>query len=297
MAEAPMESSDRLEAPIVERRVRRLHGWFAIASSCGALAALVAFVVPACSGGGAGDCAINGKACGTVCDAAIGCVECAGDGDCGATRPFCIEGRCEACAQTSDCGTGMACYPADGTCHPACTSNASCTDPHAPLCNVDTGACVGCIQATDCPGEKPICDPANGQCAECASNGDCGASAPVCDLSDGECRECVVDGQCPDGGLCVEHHCKEICHGDSDCGTAAPFCAPSGECVQCLVPKDCPATAPFCNAKNHCSECNVNADCTNAALPVCFDGEQCVQCADKNDCPSTMKCKDHVCAN
>jgi hypothetical protein len=272
--------------------------WFAIATSFGAIAGVVAFLVPACGDSGpGGGCAIDGKACGTACDASLGCVECAADGDCGAARPFCVTGHCEVCAVSADCGAGQACFLGDNTCHPACTSNASCTDPKAAICNLDTGACVECVVPDTCAGGEPICDPSHGTCAECASDGDCGAAAPVCDLSDGRCRECVVDGQCPDGGLCHDHHCKAVCQGDSDCGGAKPFCAPSGECVECVLPADCPAVAPFCNAHNDCSECNVAADCANPALPFCFDAEQCVQCLDKEDCPATMKCKDHVCAN
>ena len=88
----------------------------------------------ACSSSGADsftgnpNCSVSGTGCKTACDSTLGCVECAGNGDCGAAAPICVAGRCRTCGTTSDCATGQACYPATHTCAPACTGVASCSN-------------------------------------------------------------------------------------------------------------------------------------------------------------------------
>src|SRR5689334_2541077 len=74
------------------------------------------------SGGGAACTAAAATACGgRKCDAALGCVQCAADTDCGAGEPFCVHGSCGACRSNTDCGAAApACWPGDHSCHPAC---------------------------------------------------------------------------------------------------------------------------------------------------------------------------------
>lgn len=248
--------------------------------------------------GPGGPCARDGKACNALCDSDLGCVECTGDGDCGAAAPFCVTGHCEECAGPGDCGTAQACYPEKNECEPACGANADCNDEgKANLCDLDTGACVECIDDTNCPGDKPICSPHHGTCGRCASNGDCGAAAPICDLDDGECHECLVDAHCVDGGLCDGgKHCKAGCNDDGDCPSQKPFCAADFQCRECIADGDCPDTRPFCNQKGECGQCLVAADCNPfPTTPFCLDSAQCVECIDKDDCLNGDKCKDHRC--
>lgn len=267
------------------------------AISAAMLLGAAALLPPACgSDGPGGPCARNGNACNALCDSDLGCVECLGDGDCGAAAPFCVTGHCEECAGPGDCGAAQACFPGSNECRPACAANSDCTDGNAKLCDLDTGACVECIEDANCPADQPICSPEHGTCGRCASNADCGAAAPICDLSDGECRECIIDSQCVDGGLCDDHHCKAGCKDDSECPSQKPFCAPNFQCTECLANSDCPTTRPFCNANGQCGQCIVSADCNpTPATPICFESIQCVQCVDKEDCPAGNKCKDHVC--
>lgn len=263
--------------------------------SIGVALALVVAVTGACGGSDAGVGSGNGgigspcatdvaTACGAKkCDAALGCVQCLADTDCGAGDPFCIRGSCEACRTNADCGAAApSCWPGDNKCHPACTSNAQCTgqgggDPR--LCDTTTGACVGCNANTDCAAPRPICDAVSRRCVGCASNADCGAAAPRCDLAEGKCVQCLTGADCPAATpRCdpEEHVCRAAgCTSDAQCAAPTPKCnVGSGSCVQCVVRADCAGTP---------------------ATPVCKD-TRCVQCADDTDCPAaTPKCKDRVC--
>ena len=129
---------------------------------------------------GGGLCPTTGCGAGKTCDATLGCVECTTDLNCGGTTKFCVLGRCESCRTNADCGTAEpACFPKDHKCHAACTSNANCPGD-APICNVNTGVCVGCNVAADCNGVsgKPLCNATTQQCVECATSANCPASAP-----------------------------------------------------------------------------------------------------------------------
>jgi len=274
-------------------KAQRLLQVVAVAGLFGAIALLPL----ACGNDGpAGPCSHNGNACTLICSSDFGCAECGGDGDCGAAAPFCVTGHCEECASPGDCGASLACYPRDNKCHPICTSNGQCTDGDAKICDLDTGACVGCITSADCSGTHPICNPYHGQCDQCGANGDCGAAAPFCDLNDGECKQCIVDGDC-DAGLCDDGHCKAGCQGDGDCPAERPFCSPNFQCVECAGNGDCPTTRPFCNNELRCAQCVVAADCNPFPTTPFCDGLSCVQCIEGKDCADGLKCKDHVCQN
>ncbi len=257
---------------------------------------LLPLVVVACSGDSApGGCRVNGQACTVTCDPQVGCVECAGNSDCGAAKPFCVTGHCYECGASGDCGTGKACYPATHTCQVACAGPGSCTNGDTPICDPDTGACVGCINAQDCGAARPICDPAHGQCGQCLANSDCGAAAPICNIAVSRCVQCIVDDQ-GDAGKCTDGHCVKLCQGNGDCGGATPLCRSSdGQCVACLTAKDCPAAAPACLSSGRCAECQADVDCnTNPTNHFCVD-TACVQCRGPQDCTNGLKCKGNQC--
>lgn len=243
-----------------------------------------------------GGCSISGTKCQFACSPTLGCVECGGNSDCGAAQPFCVLGRCEACATNANCGTGQACYPRDHTCQAVCTATSCSGD--TPICDATSGACVGCVTSKDCAGtNRPICSAKTGQCSECAANADCGAAQPVCSLRNGECVECLVDGDCHTGFMCNgDHHCQAACSSNADCtDPGRPFCNTATKgCVECLKPADCPAANPICSGENHCVQCAVNADCKNAAAPIC-KGDHCVQCESPADCITQPNCTNGGC--
>jgi hypothetical protein len=272
-------------------------GRFAIGVAWAVAAVLaVPLAITACSGDSApGGCRVNGQACSVTCDAQVGCVECAGNGDCGAAKPFCVTGHCSECGASGDCGAGRACYPATHTCQPACTGPGTCNSGDATICDPNTGACVGCLSNQDCGGSEPLCDTVHGQCGQCLGNSDCGAAAPICNVAASRCVQCIVDDQCS-GGKCTEGHCVKLCQGNGDCGGTTPLCRTSdGECVACLTAKDCGAAAPVCTPSGRCAQCLVDMDCSdNAAGHFCFENA-CVQCRDTPDCTMGLKCKGHQC--
>jgi hypothetical protein len=175
-------------------------------------------------GGGAsidasGTCGAGGSGCpqGQQCDATLGCVSCTMDSQCPASARFCAMGNCVQCKSNSHCGGGStpSCWPGDHKCHAACTSNQQCAQGgNTPTCDMSTGACVGCVSASDCPASQSVCHPAMQQCVQCASSSDCtGTSTPYCS---------------PNGDT-------------------------AWQCVQCLDNTHCPSSAPNCNA-NTCGQ-------------------------------------------
>lgn len=267
---------------------------------------LVALAI-ACGGSDAttpqgGLCPTAGCGAGRTCDPTLGCVECTTDLNCGGANKFCVLGRCEACRSNADCGTAApACWPKDHQCHPACTGPGDCSGD-TPICNTNTGACVGCNVAADCNGVngKPVCNPTTQQCVECATSANCPASAPQCN-GRGNCIQCFSNADC--GGttpICDvgEGKCRAGCTSDLACGGSTPKCdIARSRCVQCLGPAECSGgTTPLCDTdKGRCTACLTNANCV-APTAFCKDAAQCVQCLKDPDCPvNTPKCDKNAC--
>jgi hypothetical protein len=278
-------------APFSARHFPRARALFAAIL---AVAGLGVFAAACGKGSGLGGCTVDGQTCSLGCVENVGCAQCGADGDCPLTQPRCVAGRCEACAQTSDCGAGMACYPRNHECGPICTSNAQCS-PEAPICDTATGACVGCRDLNDCPTNAPVCNAVDQQCAACGANADCGAAAPVCDVRDGVCRQCVVDADCPAGDLCHDNHCEPGCTANSQCGGDRPICnTATGACVGCIGDGDCHAPTATCRADGRCVQCLSDSNCA-APTAFCDSDGLCVQCIDSSTCGVGLKCKDHAC--
>jgi hypothetical protein len=67
-------------------------------------------------------------------------------------------------------------------CEEVCRSNADCK-PDKPICDVNSGECVGCLTPADCPTPTPLCH--EGKCAECIDDASCPPALPFC--KDGIC--------------------------------------------------------------------------------------------------------------
>jgi hypothetical protein len=257
----------------------------------------VALLGASCGGAGSDTCTRAGAKCALGCEPNLGCVSCGSNADCGPGAPFCVLGDCEACVTSKDCGAGQACFPEHHECRTACASNANCTDSDAPLCNLMTGACVGCLTNMNCPPDHPICEPTRSQCSECSLEVPCGAATPACNLQDGECEQCLVDADCNGAFVCGgDHKCHPICKTNAECtDQERPICnVETGGCVGCLINQNCPAGAPVCRPDGRCG-CLVNMDCP-LTLPFCRDNNECVQCLDDVNCPAaTPKCDKHIC--
>lgn len=144
--------------------------------------------------------------------------KCAADVDCGLSSLHCTGGQCV-----------------------ACTSDAHCTAPGRPRCDLALHRCIECGVTGDCTGGA-VCK--TGHCAPPCSAG-CPAATPICD--DGVCVQCDEGKGCAAGTLCLAHACV-TCGDDSDCGGATPRCEPVvHQCVQCQGNADCPSDTPLCD--------------------------------------------------
>jgi Cys-rich repeat protein len=254
-----------------------------------------------CSGSdsdGSGSCTVSGTECSFACDSNLGCVECVNNGDCGTAEPFCIQGECEECGDSDDCGAGQVCFPGDHKCEDPCETNGDCDDNNEPLCDVDNGICLECLEDAECSSGRPLCDPVTARCSECLANADCPATDPVCDLEDGECEECLVDSQCESAQVCNnDHKCHDACLSDTDCdNNEKPFCDEDRRsCVACTANDQCGTAEPICDDKGKCVGCVLDTDCAED-VPICKD-EECIQCNSNSDCldPALPRCSDDIC--
>jgi hypothetical protein len=235
-----------------------------------------------------------------VCNARVGCAECADDGDC--TDPMasvCILGTCAACAGNFDCALNQACQPTEHECALACSGDDDC-DGDAPLCDLSRGGCVECLDASSCGG-RPFCNGATGTCADCLSDAHCSVTEPACHLPTGTCVRCVHNEHCGAGFVCVENRCETECATDAACqGSNTPVCfAEGGYCVECNDASSCDGLdLPACSAERECVACTTDDHCLDATQPACATYNQCVPCTGDQHCtgaPGTPYCVDETC--
>lgn len=123
---------------------------------------------------------------------------------------------------------------------------------------------------------------------------------------EGHCVDptCTSSAECTDPATpyCVGTTCVADCESDTSCVGAGRgmFCAPDGECVDCLLDEQCPATAPVCDeASNACRECADDSQCASgiclAAEGICHPEVDAVfvssDGADAGDCTASMPCE------
>ena len=101
----------------------------------------------------------------------------------------------------------------------------------------------------------------------CSTGSDCSSATPYC--NDAGSGPGVCQGTCTSDPQCF-----------ASSGTAAPYCNPLGNCVQCLNPSECPPSAPGCLVSaglfrcGFClapTDCPTGTTCSNAAC-VAVDG-------------------------
>jgi hypothetical protein len=165
-------------------------------------------------------CGVDGTdQCGSymVCNAVLGCVECAGASDCPLSAKECVAGACSECDPRADAGcpaSDPVCFPQDGSCHRGCTAGEACP-PSAPHCDEGTGRCVGCFGDVDCrSGSLRVCSDLTRQCVECTADAHCAPPFPRCDVKQSTCV---------------------ACSSDADCGRANPVCDPATR--RCRLPE------------------------------------------------------------
>ena len=138
---------------------------------------------------------------------------------------------------------------------------------------------------------------------ECSSHGEC-LNDPTANAEgrffcvEGECvDDCEADAECaghPFGQECLEGPAFCGCDGNDDCTAMAPFCAPDGECAECLGDGDCGAGERCSDFECVSASCVSSADCS-APTPICEPGVGCVQCRESGDCASDSSCVEGRC--
>src|SRR5690606_18976584 len=133
---------------------------------------------------------------------------------------------------------------AENTCV-ECLDNTHCTEPDAPVCDLETNSCTGCSENEGCAHltETTLCAPESATCVACLTADDCDGnvcdpSSHTCtDLSAGTevaCEPCQYDAQCIPGQVCVE-----MSYSDPTDGVVGSFClwrmaaalpGPNGSC-------------------------------------------------------------------
>ena len=96
----------------------------------------------------------------------------------------------DAGAIDAGCGDDLDCFGVSARCEPTtracveCFLDGHCPSSVAPVCDVRTNGCVGCVSTADCLNPLPICDAQ--QCVPCNTSAECGQG-----------RECTfISGNC-----------------------------------------------------------------------------------------------------
>lgn len=158
-----------------------------------------------------------------------------------------------------------------------CLNDEHCGGNAAPFCDTATGACVQCLEASQCEAsecqqatcENNVCGsvagpPAiscssgvcNGQgaCAECLDNTHCNDGLPVCETTSQRCVACATGSDCPAP--------------DQQCTIS--LCSTDNQCLFTGAPAGTPCETGVCNISFNCVECVRDEHCQQSPVgPVC----------------------------
>lgn len=162
------------------------------------------------------------------CEVTLECPKVQGPGGAGGTNGDGGEAGGAGTAGSNACGSPCEapkpfCDESSGACV-ACLESTDCTDAAAPRC--DDGACVGCADTADCehiPG-KHACDEPSQACVECTVDDESACDGNSCDPATnrctstplgqtGTCKPCLADSECEDGHRCIELDYLDEPHG------------------------------------------------------------------------------------
>ena len=181
-----------------------------------------------------------------------------------------------------------------------CTTDAACTDPSQPFCDVPEGAtgglCGECVvsafpdESGSCPDSPPqLCGRSLGTIPDTVCLG-CASVTSFYGITSAPEREILATRPDLNQDADVVANCQRECFDfyacatNADCPGTLPFCDAGGECrLECIASADCPADRPSCEA-GLCFECGTDADCP-ANSPLCVVRE-CFECGTNADCPA-----------
>lgn len=218
---------------------------------------------------------------------------------CSADQPVCgTSGLCTSCMFTADCSGGSLCSPR-GACV-ECLNDTQC-DTATEACSPE-GRCETACSATLPCDVGEVCATTAGVCAECTATDvtQCDQDQPMCDPLRLRCAECVNDLDCAASrSACIEGNC-EVCRDNSDCALGET-CGVNFECsVTCTSDAACTdGDASHCSVPSgQCVACLTDDHCSaDVDNPFCVATE-CVECRTNADCADpTPNCVDNQCEN
>ncbi len=256
-----------------------------------------------------------------TCTGTATTVDCGKEAACNADANCGAKGRCEggcclpSCAKDEDCGEAMVCRESvcveEGA---PCVENADCAgNVSAPVCEVSTGTCVGCLSDHDCQTGQTC---SNHGCETpvttgCSSDADCtqNPDLPHCLIAEEKCVGCLTDQQCvkpPNGTVTCDpanFACRDVypgCGIDADCASSplGKHCdASTRTCVACLQDSDCPA-GQHCTREHACQAATGCTPGTSTGCPhgkVCRSDRTCVECLSPAQCKTGQICQANHC--
>lgn len=154
-----------------------------------------------------------------------------------------------------------------------CSTSSDCNgDPGGPVCDPESGECVGCLaDGTGCSGDE-YCDPITNTCAlGCASDNDCIDNGYAhCNLETERCVVCLTDDECQPGTVCSEGVCLLGCNAMHDCPNGLTCC--SGQCADLSSdPTNCGACDDACESPDNTLTQCIGSMCASACLSAFSD--------------------------
>ena len=252
------------------------------------------------------------------------CVECLTRADCPAERPACDEKThvCVECFADTDCASGKHCLVPENRCVD-CVDGWDCDDFNLGYCGPDY-TCIPCVSGDNCAhfGAAKACDVETGACVQCLDDSTCGENAcirtkhvcstvkqgslPACSLCDAD-SQCGANLKCVNlsfGGQASDTYClytrsllscaasvtsatrpyTRNLPATSVDGEVGSYCAPQTTCEAlrdastpvggktCSGPAACGLGVDdaVCNSASRCTYvCTADVDCPREGLRVC----------------------------
>ncbi len=174
--------------------------------------------------------------------------------------------------------------------NPPSTARTTCDQSGGSLCN-GTGACVSCVEASDCPGSDTECQVRVCNAGTCEVN-NTAAGTPIASQTAGDCQESQCDGSGAvvsvnddadvpvDANPCTDDVCTAgtpsnppLTAGTS-CSAGDSVCDGAGNCVGCITADDCPGTDTECRTRTCVANvCGVSFTATGTPVASQTEGD------------------------
>lgn len=153
-----------------------------------------------------------------------------------------------------------------------------------PICDSQTGRCVGCVSDANCSGDTPACSAATRTCVACTRDAHCEGDSPKCDVAAEVCVGCLDTTDC---SLPTAPSCNAA---TATCGV----CTSHADCARFGATPDCDSgTCVACTAETEALRCGANS--CNALTNTCTTTPRrsltyCSACTSNSECPENAKC-------